>query len=75
MLIDKIQNIDCLVGLKQLPAESIDCVVTDCPYTIKHHGTNKGGGIFSDCVTFVGGGMVKIQTKIWKLIRFITKIV
>lgn len=73
MLIDKILNIDCLVGLKQLPTESIDCVVCDPPYMLKHHGTNKGGGIFSDCVTLAGGGMAKIQTKIWRLIRFLTK--
>lgn len=75
MLIDKILNIDCLVGLKQLPTESIDCVVTDCPYTIAHHGTCKGGGIFADNGMALGGGIAKIQTKIWNLIRFITKIV
>lgn len=70
MLIDKIQNIDCLIGLKQLPNESIDCVVTDCPYTIAHHGTNEGGGIFADYNTSTGGGVAKILKMICKLIGY-----
>ena len=30
--INKIHNTDCLELLKQLPDESIDCVITDPPY-------------------------------------------
>ena len=41
-------NQDCLVGLKDLPDESIDLVATDCPYHIVHNGTSMGGGIFAD---------------------------
>ena len=41
-------NQDCLKGMQEIPDESIDLVVTDCPYHIAHHGTSCGGGIFSD---------------------------
>ncbi len=34
--------------MQKIPTESIDLVVTDCPYHISHHGTNCGGGIFDD---------------------------
>ncbi len=34
--------------MQEIPDESIDLVVTDCPYHISHHGTSCGGGIFSD---------------------------
>ena len=44
--LNKLYNEDCLKGLKELPDESIDLVVTDCPYHIVHCGTSCGGGIF-----------------------------
>lgn len=34
MRVDYIDNIDCLIGMKEIPNESIDCVVTDCPYLL-----------------------------------------
>lgn len=34
MRVDYIDNIDCLVGMKEIPDESVDCVVTDCPYLL-----------------------------------------
>lgn len=37
----KLYNDDCLVALKEIPDESIDCVVTDCPYHIIGGGTRK----------------------------------
>lgn len=43
-----IKNIDCRQGLSGLPDESIDCVITDVPYHITHHGTTKCGGIFGN---------------------------
>lgn len=43
-----LSNQDCLVGMQELPDESIDLVVTDCPYHIGHRGSNCGGGIFSE---------------------------
>lgn len=33
---NKIYNIDCLQGLKDIPDNSIDCVVTDPPYLINY---------------------------------------
>ena len=39
--LDKIYNIDCLEGLKMLPNNSIDCVVTSTPYNL--------GGDFHIC--------------------------
>ncbi len=33
-LLNKIYNLDCLEVLKQIPSESVDLVVTDCPYRI-----------------------------------------
>jgi site-specific DNA-methyltransferase (adenine-specific) len=39
--LNKIYNMDCLEGLKQLPSESIDCVVTSPPYwALRDYGTN-----------------------------------
>ena len=43
-----IKNIDCRLGLAGLPDESIDCVITDVPYHITHHGTSSCGGIFAN---------------------------
>ncbi len=34
MTTDVLYNQDCLEGMRTLPSESIDCVVTDCPYKI-----------------------------------------
>ena len=31
---NNIYNLDCVEGMKQIETESIDCVVTDCPYLI-----------------------------------------
>ena len=45
MRVDYIDNIDCLIGMKEIPNESIDCVVTDCPYLLV------GGGLFGGCVS------------------------
>ena len=36
---------DCVAGMRELPDESVDCVVTDCPYEISHHGSTAMGGI------------------------------
>ncbi len=35
MEINKIHNMDCLEGLKQLPNNSIDIIVTSPPYNLK----------------------------------------
>lgn len=47
----KLINDDCLKAMKDMPDESIDCVVTDCPYRIINGGnSNKNdepGGIFN----------------------------
>ena len=47
----KLYNEDCLVALKEIPDESVDCVVTDCPYHIVSGGCStgaygNGNGIF-----------------------------
>ena len=34
MLIDTIFNEDCIKGMKKIPNESVDLVITDCPYKI-----------------------------------------
>lgn len=43
--INKVYNIDCLIGLKEMPSESVDLCVTDPPYNVisggnKDRGTN-----------------------------------
>ena len=48
MLIDQIQNRDCVEGMRELPDESVDCVVTDCPYEIVRHGSTGCGGMLSN---------------------------
>lgn len=45
MRVNYIDNIDCLTGLKEIPDNSVDLVVTDPPYDI-HAG--KGGGCFGN---------------------------
>ena len=42
MEIDKIYNMDCLEGMKQIPDGSVDLVVTDPPYILD----NQGGGLY-----------------------------
>lgn len=42
-----IKNIDCRIGLAELPSESIDLVCSDVPYRIVHHGTSACGGMLS----------------------------
>lgn len=34
--VDKCYNLDCRLGLEQLPNESIDTIITDCPFAIKN---------------------------------------
>ena len=42
MEIDKIYNMDCLEGMKQIPDGSVDLIATDPPYILD----NKGGGLY-----------------------------
>ena len=35
-----ILNVDCLIGMKDIPDESIDCIVTDPPYRLTSHGSS-----------------------------------
>ena len=44
LLVNKIYNEDCLVGLKKIPDNSIDLVVIDPPYDICTKGGKKGTG-------------------------------
>lgn len=39
--LNTLYNQDCLIGMKELPPESIDLVVTDCPYRIVGGGCSK----------------------------------
>lgn len=41
--INKIYNEDCLIGLKKIPDNSIDLVVTDCPYKVISGGNKDRG--------------------------------
>ena len=34
MRVNYIENTDCLIGMHEIPDESVDCVVTDCPYLL-----------------------------------------
>jgi len=38
MEIDRIYNMDCLEGMKQLPDASVDCIITDLPYGVLNKG-------------------------------------
>ena len=40
MELDTIINQDCIAGMKEIPDESIDCIVTDPPYRITSRGTS-----------------------------------
>lgn len=40
---DKIYNMDCLEGMKQIPDGSVDCIICDLPYGVLNK-QNKGGG-------------------------------
>lgn len=52
--IDTIYNSDCIVGMKQIPNNSIDLILTDPPYMIsKKSNFDKGGGV---------GTMPKVKT-------------
>lgn len=34
MEVDRIYNMDCLVGMKDIPDKSIDCIICDLPYRV-----------------------------------------
>ena len=38
MELDKIYNNDCLVGMKDIPDKSVDCIITDPPYEFETRG-------------------------------------
>ena len=42
MILDKIYNEDCLVGMKSISDESVDCVVSDVPYLLVGGGCSEG---------------------------------
>ena len=48
--LNKIYNMDCLIGMKQMPDNSIDLMVTDPPYktTSRGNGGNSGGMLQKD---------------------------
>ena len=53
----KLYNDDCLVAMKNIPDESVDLVVTDCPYHIVQGGcTNLGFKHMSDDMEYVKKG-------------------
>ena len=65
----ELYNEDCLEALKRIPDESVDCVVTDCPYHIVGGGCSTGtygngngiftknpGGVFDDDITYTRQG-------------------
>lgn len=56
MELNQIYNMDCLVGLKNVATESIDLVVTDCPYRIV------GGGVTIEERTDEMGGVMRKRT-------------
>jgi site-specific DNA-methyltransferase (adenine-specific) len=53
--VNKIYNMDCLEGLKLIPDNSIDLVVTDPPYKTTSRGSSGGtGGILKDKLNMKG---------------------
>lgn len=42
MRLNYIDNIDCLEGIKSIPDNSIDCIITDPPYMINNYSSMKG---------------------------------
>ena len=51
MKLNKIYNMDAVVGLKELPSNSADCIIIDPPYNIgKDFGNNKTKMPISDYV-------------------------
>lgn len=43
MELDKIYNEDCLVGMKDIPDGSIDCIICDLPYGVLNKSSEGGG--------------------------------
>lgn len=64
---NNLYNQDCLLGMQQLPSESIDLVVTDCPYRIIGGGcskdTNPGGILNREYVKGADGKTYYRDTK------------
>lgn len=59
--LDKIYNCDCLVGIKEIPNDSVDCIITDPPYLLD----STGGGAsalakrsrrLKDSIEFISSG-------------------
>lgn len=43
MEIDKIYNQDCLIGMKEIPDKSVDCIISDLPYGVLNKQSEGGG--------------------------------
>lgn len=55
MELNRIYNMDCLAGMKEMPDESVDLVVTDPPYKIMPKGNNGSmGGMYDKKETMLG---------------------
>lgn len=69
MQLNRIYHEDCLVGLKQITTESIDLVVTDCPYKIEAGGVSieqrkdEMGGVLSKRTDSHGNAYEKAGSK------------
>lgn len=67
--INKIHNMDCLSGLKQLANESIDCVVTSPPYFgLRDYGVDGQIGLEETPAQFVGK-LLEIFTEVWRVLK------
>ena len=59
--LDKIYNCDCLVGIKEIPNNSIDCIITDPPYLLDSTGGGssalaKRSRRLKDSIEFISNG-------------------
>lgn len=77
MELDRIYNQDMLIGIRSIPTESIDCIVSDVPYLIQKRGDSFLSGIFvgldSKRRLAGGGGIINKLQRIWILTHFTIK--
>lgn len=69
MILNKIENKDCLIGLKELPDQSIDCCITSPPYFgLRDYGVEGQIGLEETPELFVAK-MVEVFTEVKRVLK------
>lgn len=68
-MINKIHNMDCVEGLKQLPDKSVDMVITSPPYfNLRNYGTVGEIGSEAECDDYINN-LIVVFTEVYRVLK------